>query len=124
MNSTGCDDGPTDTRTDGADSLLVSRVSATSGRPSLSSLISLGDGGEGCGDASSLSSTEDWGTGDVVWVVGKLELGFDAVYGATVDVAAESDDGGRVCILLLYCNAAISCAERGRDLRRSFWRRF
>lgn len=106
MNSTGCDDGPVITPTEATDSLLASRAStklssALACRP-LSSV--------GGGDASTLSGAEACGTGDVFWTVGRLELGLFAYSGST-------------CIDP-YCRAAISCGERGRDLRLSFWRRF
>lgn len=64
-----------------------------------------------------MSATERSGAGEVR-VTGRLELGgMLTVYGA-----AECDSG-RTC-MLPYCSAAISCGERGLDLRLSFWRRF
>lgn len=120
VNSTGCDDdgGPVGAPTETADSLLTSRPAT--GTPSSSARRPLWEGASCC---SLSGADEDDSTGDAMWlvvfvvVVGILEL---IDWEEAVPMLAYS---GSTC-MEPYCRAAISCGERGRDLRRSFWRRF
>lgn len=102
MNSTGCDGGPAGLPTEAADSLLTSRASIELSSAPVRRPLSAVEGG----DASALSNAGDCGTGDVLWTVGRLAPGLFAY-------------SGRTC-MEPYCRAAISCGERGRDLRLSF----
>lgn len=102
--------------TDARDSLLMSRASV--GSNIFSSCISCWLAATG--DVVSLSGAEEGGAGEASWAVGRLELGGG---GLVVYEALAASDAGITCIPP-YCKAAISCGERGRDLRLSFWRRF
>lgn len=69
----------------------------------------------GCGDAFGPSWSEGCWKGDVLGLARPEIWGWLLLYGAGSDEST--------CIPP-YCRAAISCGDRGRDLRLSFCRRF